>query len=117
MISVCGLFICKRSASIEIVFVDGSSPPAVFNVITVPASAVPPSREHKAATANVTPYRILNSPLASVLVAHAQSCDEGGLRDLHFAELPHALLAFLLLVQKLTLAADIAAIAFRGDVL
>src|SRR4029077_7049749 len=43
--------------------------------------------------------------------------DEGFLRDVDLAELAHALLAFLLLVQELALAGHVAAIAFGGDVL
>src|SRR3546814_954119 len=51
------------------------------------------------------------------VVAHAQRRDEGFLRDLDAAILAHPLLAFLLLFQKLLLAADVAAIAFGGHVL
>src|SRR6185437_9686593 len=43
--------------------------------------------------------------------------DERLLRDFDLAELAHALLAFLLLLQKLALARHVAAIAFGGDVL
>src|SRR5215472_10075151 len=39
------------------------------------------------------------------------------LRDVDLAELPHLLLAFLLLLQKFAFARDVAAVAFRGDVL
>src|SRR4030088_3306258 len=48
---------------------------------------------------------------------HLQGGDERLLRDVDLAELAHALLAFLLLAQKLALARDVAAIAFGGDVL
>src|SRR5712675_826234 len=48
---------------------------------------------------------------------HLQRRDKSFLRDVDLAELPHLLLAFLLLFQKLALASDVAAIAFRGDVL
>src|SRR5690349_12662976 len=48
---------------------------------------------------------------------HLECGDEGALRDLDLAELPHALLALLLLLQKLALARDVAAIAFGGDIL
>src|SRR3546814_5665458 len=51
------------------------------------------------------------------VVAHAQRRDEGFLRDLDAAILAHPLLAFLLLFQKLLIAADVAAIAFGGHVL
>src|SRR5579862_183682 len=43
--------------------------------------------------------------------------NEGFLRNIDLAELPHLLLAFLLLLQKFALSRDVAAIAFRGDVL
>ena len=46
-----------------------------------------------------------------------QRRDERLLRDVHLAELAHAFLAFLLLLQKLALAGHIAAVAFGGDVL
>ena len=46
---------------------------------------------------------------------HLQRCDERLLRDLHPAELAHALLAFLLLLQKLALAGGVAAEAFGGE--
>src|SRR5215470_6832296 len=39
------------------------------------------------------------------------------LRNLHFAQLLHALLAFLLPAQQLALARDVAAIAFGHDIL
>jgi hypothetical protein len=48
---------------------------------------------------------------------HLQRGDEGFLRDLDLAELPHLLLAFLLLVQQLALARDVAAVALGGHVL
>ncbi len=48
---------------------------------------------------------------------HLQRGDEGFLRDVDLAELAHLLLAFLLLLQKLAFARDVAAVAFRGDVL
>jgi hypothetical protein len=43
---------------------------------------------------------------------HLQRRDKRFLRDVDLAELPHLLLAFLLLFQKLAFAGDIAAIAF-----
>ena len=49
----------------------------------------------------------------SVLV-HLERGDERLLRDFHLAELTHLLLALLLLVEKLSLAGDVAAIAFGG---
>src|ERR1700687_3209258 len=48
---------------------------------------------------------------------HLQRGDKGFLRDVNLAELPHLLLAFLLLLQKLSFARDVAAIALCGDVL
>src|SRR3546814_2474388 len=48
-------------------------------------------------------------PFFLFVVAHAQRRDEGFLRDLDAAILAHPLLAFLLLFQKLLLAADVAA--------
>ena len=54
--------------------------------------------------------------MRSILV-HLEGGDEGFLRDVDPAELAHLLLAFLLLVQKLAFAGDVAAIAFGGDVL
>src|SRR3546814_6700626 len=50
-------------------------------------------------------------------VAHLEGGEEGGLRDLHVADLAHALLAGLLLFQQLPLAGDIAAVALRRHVL
>jgi len=47
---------------------------------------------------------------------HLQGRNECLLRDVDLAELAHALLAFLLLLEKLALARDIAAIAFGGDI-
>src|SRR5579863_107090 len=48
---------------------------------------------------------------------HLQRGDKSLLRDVDLAELPHLLLAFLLLLQKFALSRDVAAIAVRGDVL
>src|SRR5579883_3358899 len=48
---------------------------------------------------------------------HFQRRDKGFLRDLDLAELPHLLLACLLLFQELALAGHVAAIAFRGHIL
>jgi hypothetical protein len=48
---------------------------------------------------------------------HLQRGNERLLRDVDLAELAHALLALLLLLQQLALARDVAAVAFRGDVL
>src|ERR1700748_2283104 len=48
---------------------------------------------------------------------HLQRGNEGFLRDVDLADLPHLLLAFLLLLQKLALAGDVAAVAFGGDIL
>src|SRR5271165_7529491 len=48
---------------------------------------------------------------------HLQGGQEGRLRNLHLAELAHALLALLLLFQQLALAGDVATVALRGHVL
>src|SRR5439155_12143075 len=48
---------------------------------------------------------------------HLQCGKERRLRDLHLAELAHALLALLLFFQELALARDVAAIALRRHVL
>src|SRR5689334_13637414 len=48
---------------------------------------------------------------------HLQGGDEGFLRDVHLAELAHALLALLLLIEQLALAGGIAAVALGGHVL
>src|SRR5215469_16089721 len=55
-------------------------------------------------------------PEAQRLAVDLEGGDEGFLRDLDLAELPHALLAGLLFVEQLALAGDVAAIAFGGDV-
>src|SRR6478609_9809647 len=54
--------------------------------------------------------------LASVSAIHLQRGNERFLRDVDLAELPHLLLALLLLLQKFALARNVAAVAFRGDV-
>src|SRR5690606_23714041 len=51
------------------------------------------------------------------IVVHAQGGEEGGLGDFDVAELAHALLPLLLLLQELALAADVAAVALGGHVL
>src|SRR4051812_17197398 len=53
--------------------------------------------------------------LASAI--HLQCGNESFLRDVDLAELPHLLLAFLLLLQKFSFARDVAAVALCGDVL
>ena len=47
----------------------------------------------------------------------AQRGNKGLLRNAHITIFPHPRLALLLLLQQLLLAADVAAIAFGGDVL
>src|SRR5581483_6887824 len=60
----------------------------------------------------------LANPAKNGLTAvHLQRGDEGRLWDLHVADLAHALLALLLLFEKLLLAADVAAVALRQHVL
>ena len=51
------------------------------------------------------------------LLADLQHGQEGFLRDLDRADLLHALLAFLLLLEQLALARDVAAVALGDDVL
>src|SRR3546814_10706826 len=53
---------------------------------------------------------------ASGAAVHLERLDEGRLRNLDLAELAHPLLAFLLLLQQLALARDVAAVALRGHV-
>src|ERR1700737_2123507 len=57
------------------------------------------------------------NPARDLPAVHLESGDEGRLRDLDVADLPHALLALLLLLQKLLLAADVAAVALGHHVL
>ena len=52
-----------------------------------------------------------------MLTIHFQRRDKRFLRDADLAELAHALLAFLLLLQKFALARHVAAVAFRRHVL
>src|SRR5690242_3192841 len=56
-------------------------------------------------------------PLHCLSGIHLQCGQEGGLRNLHLAELSHALLAFLLFLKKLAFAGDVAAVALRRHVL
>src|SRR5688500_11538500 len=51
------------------------------------------------------------------LVVDLQHGEEGLLRDLHTADLLHALLAFLLFLEQLLLARRVAAVALRQHVL
>src|ERR1700738_2124667 len=54
---------------------------------------------------------------ASRSAIYLQRGDKRFLRDVDLAELPHLLLALLLLLQKFALARDVAAVALCGDVL
>src|SRR5260221_13166784 len=56
-------------------------------------------------------------PWTTRSAVHLQRGDKRFLRDVDLAELPHLLLAFLLLLQKFAFAGDVAAVAFCGDVL
>src|SRR5256885_14791030 len=56
-------------------------------------------------------------PERSASAIHLQRGDKSFLRDVDLAELPHLLLAFLLLLQKFAFARDVAAVALCGDVL
>src|SRR5262249_46540148 len=60
--------------------------------------------------------RALRSSLAATTV-HLEHGKEGLLRDLHCADLLHALLALLLLLEQLALAGDVAAVQLRRHVL
>src|ERR1051325_927005 len=55
--------------------------------------------------------------MRSLSAVHLEGGNEGRLRDLHVAHLAHALLALLLLLEKLLLAADVAAVALGQHVL
>src|SRR4051794_5164791 len=55
--------------------------------------------------------------LSVLILVHLERGNESLLWNLDLAELAHLLLAFLLLVEKLALARDVAAIAFGGHVL
>src|SRR6266851_1812521 len=57
------------------------------------------------------------SPLAIRIRSHLQHGKERFLRDLHLPDLLHALLAFLLLLEELALAGDVAAVALGEHVL
>src|SRR3546814_6077358 len=76
----------------------------------------PPPRSTR--THTLFPFPTLfRSGSVSVFVAHAQRGDESLLRNAYRAVFAHPFLAFLLLLQKLPFARDIAAIAFGGHVL
>src|SRR5271165_2444699 len=69
------------------------------------------SAENRRQTAGIVRVR------EGVLSIHLQRRQKRRLRNLHLAELAHALLPLLLLLQKLALARDIAAVALRRHVL
>src|SRR5438093_7841903 len=56
-------------------------------------------------------------PSALVFRAHLQDCQKRFLRDLDLADTLHPLLAFLLLLEQLALARDVAAVALGEHVL
>jgi len=56
-------------------------------------------------------------PLFPLLLVNIENGEEGLLRHLHPADLLHALLALLLLLEELALAADVAAVTFCQHVL
>src|SRR5665213_645676 len=56
-------------------------------------------------------------PADSASHIHLQCRDQRLLRNVDLAELPHALFAFLLLVEQLAFARGVAAVTFGGDVL
>src|SRR5438045_887997 len=55
--------------------------------------------------------------MTSTSLVHPQHGQEGLLRDVDAAHALHPLLAFLLLLEQLALAGDVAAVALRDDVL
>src|SRR5580704_17333988 len=57
------------------------------------------------------------NPVWNLAAVHLEGGDEGRLRDLDVADLAHPLLALLLLLEKLLLAADVAAVALGQHVL
>src|SRR4051812_912132 len=61
-----------------------------------------------------TPSRHAGNGPRPASAIHLQCGNESFLRDVDLAELPHLLLAFLLLLQKLALTGDVAAVAFCG---
>jgi hypothetical protein len=63
---------------------------------------------------SLRPMAAAGKPLSAI---HLQCGNEGALRDFHLAELPHALLAFLLLFQKLALTGDVTTITLRRHIL
>src|SRR5689334_17894286 len=66
-------------------------------------------------SARARPRPLTRWPAASHI--HLQRGDEGFLRDVDFAELAHALFAFLLLLQKFSFARHVTAVAFCRHVL
>ena len=54
---------------------------------------------------------------AAFLLIQLEYCHEGGLGNFHLADLAHALLAGLLLLEQLALTGDVAAVAFSRHVL
>src|SRR6478609_2837478 len=76
-------------------------------------------RSHLSTSRRFSPFSpFFANPAENGLTAvHLQRGNEGRLWDLHVADLAHALLALLLLLEKLLLAADVAAVALRQHVL
>lgn len=62
-------------------------------------------------------YRSGGNLGSALLIPHPQRGEEGFLGDVDLAVGAHPLLAFLLLLQQLLLAGDVAAVAFGGHVL
>src|SRR4051812_20709101 len=77
-----------------------------FRVFCCPALKLP----NRTCVVSLEPGEALASAI------HLQRGDEGFLRDVDLAELPHLLLAFLLLLQKFALTRNVA-VALCGDVL
>src|SRR3954469_17205382 len=63
------------------------------------------------------PWVSPRSPWVALISIYFEDGEEGFLRDLHVANLFHPLLTFLLTLQQLALARNVAAVALGGDVL
>src|SRR5271170_6547492 len=78
-----------------------------FQACALSRSAISPApNSPQRAAAHTTPC----APRKPKLSVHLQRRQECRLRDLHLPELPHPLLAFLLLLQQLPLPRDIATV-------
>src|SRR5687767_7219947 len=62
-------------------------------------------------------YVVRITAACTLIAPHLQNRQKRFLRNLHCAHLLHALLAFLLLLEELAFAGDVAAVTLRRDVL